>query len=249
MRSLPILVIIFSLTASTIASAQVNSVPDQPLARDKVLATALAECDREAEQARASAPAAPPFDATHIIVPLLLLGDVAQRKKQQDELPARLALIEQNRVQCQANATALASRRLQEVQNQANDAALGYRPISIEDFALDAAEMAKAGRKVALRGAYLLSDNLDLLFADQNTIIRVLYAPNIARNTPSVPLLTKNANRPFRQLLLRCQTNPAGAQSGCPVAITGVVTTCKLTGPLGLEREMPCVDVENGRPL
>ena len=249
MRLLPGLVIICSVALSTVASAQVNSVPDQPLARDSILTTALAQCDREAEQARATASAAPPFDATHIVVPLLLLGDVAQRKKQQDELPARLALIEQNRIQCQVNATAAASKRLQEAQNQANDAALGYRPISIEDFTLDAAEMAKVGKKVALQGAYLFSDGMDLLFADQNTIIRVLYAPNISRNTPSVPLLTKNANRPFRQFLLRCQTNPAGAQAGCPVAITGVVTTCKLTGPLGLEREVPCVDVESGRPL
>jgi hypothetical protein len=138
---------------------------------------------------------------------------------------------------------------LQEAQNQANDTALGYKPISIEDFVLDAAEFAKTGKKVSLQGAYLLSEHMGLLFADQLAIIKATSYPSVSPNEPRVPLLTENAARPFRQFLLRCQTNPVAFRSGCRVAIIGVVEMCKLTGPLGLGRELPCVDVNNGRPL
>jgi hypothetical protein len=246
-RSLPALAIIFTLLICSGSKAQTGNGP--PQVTDNILVAALASCDRIAEQAQAAASADRPFDPTHILSPILLLNDAAQRKKQQDELPARLALIEQNRLQCQENAKAAALQRLQEAQSQVNDAALGYRRITIEDFILDAADLAKQGRKLSLQGAYLISENQALLFVDQMAIIRATHYPGIGRNEPSVLLFTDKAARSFRQYLLRCQTNPVTAQTGCRVTITGTATTCKLTNPLGLERELPCVAVNDGRPL
>jgi hypothetical protein len=249
MRSLSALAVILTLLACRESGAQTRDASGLPQANDPILIAALGGCDAAAEQAKAAASAAPPFDPTHILSPFLLLADAAQRKKQQDELPARLALIEQNRLQCQENAKAAAFSRIKEAQNQSNDAALGYHRISIEDFTLDATDLAKQGRKLSLQGAYLLSENLELLFANSIAIMTTKEYASIGRNEPAVPLLTETAARPFRQFLLRCQTNPASAQVGCMVAITGIATTCKLTTPLGLERELPCVQVDNGRPL
>jgi hypothetical protein len=246
-RSLPALGVILTFVVCGASLAQNGNV--QPQAPDNILAAALAACDGSAEQAKAAASAAQPFDLTNILSPVLLLADAARRKKRQDELPGRLALIEQERLQCQENANAASRRRLQEAQNQSNDAALGYHQVSIEDFTLDAADLAKQGKKLSLQGAYLLSDDMGLLYVDQLAVIKATHYPNIGRNEPAVPLMTEGAARPFRQFLLHCQTDPATAQSGCRVAITGIATMCKLTTPLGLERELPCVAVDDGRPL
>jgi hypothetical protein len=249
MNSRLVMTVIFSVVTCSVGDAQTRNTSGQAQGADPVLTAALGECDRAAENAQAVASAGQPFDPKNLLSPVLLFLDAAQRKKQQDELPARLALIEQNRLQCQEAAKAAALHRLQEAQNQSNDAALGYRRISIEDFTLDAADLAKQGKKVALQGAYLLSENTGLLFADQTAVMMAKQYASNGHNAPAVPLLIETAARPFRQYLLRCQTNPTTEQIGCMVAITGIATTCKLTTPLGLERELPCVQVENGRPL
>ena len=242
---LPLLLVTLTLALCGLSRAQ--TVNNSPPMQDDILAAAIATCDNAAEQGKAAASTPPTFDPTHILSPVLLLADAAARKKQQDELPARLALIEQNRLQCQENARAAAGRRFQEAQNQAKDAALGYQRISIEDFVLDASELARQGKKVSLQGSYILSDKMDLLYANQMSIIQATH--NIGGNQLVVPLLTEAAPRAFRQFLLRCQMNALTAQVGCPVAITGVVTTCKLTGRLSGDREIPCVEIEDGRPL
>lgn len=246
MRLLPLLMMILTFALCGVSRAQTGNTPG-PVVVDYVLAAAITACDNAAEQAKTAASTPPQFDPTHILSPVLLLADAAQRKKQQDELPARLALIEQNRLQCQENARAASRRRIQEAQSQANDASLGYRRISLEDFVLDAAELARQGKKVSLQGSYILLGKMDMLYADQMAVINATH--NMGGNQLAVPLLTEGASRAFRQLLLHCQMNPTNAQVGCPVVITGTVTSCEWTGPLGANREVPCLDVENGRPL
>jgi hypothetical protein len=245
MRLLPLLLVNLTLALCSVSQVQAGNSP-LPM-QDGILAAAIAACDNAAEQAKAVASAPPPFEPTHILSPVLLLADAAARKKQQDELPARLALIEQNRLQCQENARAAAAMRVQEARNQAKDIALGYQHISIEDFVLDAVELARQGKRVSLQGSYILLDKMDLLYANQMSIIQATH--HMGGNQLVVPLLADSAPRAFRQFLLHCQTNPLNAQLGCPVAITGIVTTCQLTGPLSGDRELPCVEIQDGRPL
>jgi len=64
-----------------------------------------------------------------------------------------------------------------------------------------------------------------------------------------LPLLTEDATREFRQILLRCKARPGSNQIGCPAVITGHASQCSLTGPLGSTRSLPCIVVENGREL
>ena len=247
MRSISALAFIFLIAVSSELRAQSPNLPSQP--SDNILVVTLAECDRAAEQAKADASAPPPFEPTHVLNPLLLLGDVAQRKKQQDELPARFALIEQNRLQCRANANAAALQRFNEAKKEASEAALGYRRINVEDFVLDGADLARQGSRLSMQGAYLSAGNVGLLYADRVSLIRATQLGSVGQNFPTVPLLTDDATRSFRQFLLQCQMNPAAAQVGCTVAITGAATICKLTSPLGVERELPCLAVDDGRPL
>lgn len=73
--------------------------------------------------------------------------------------------------------------------------------------------------------------------------------PAQARNIAKVPLLTEDASREFRKALLKCKSTPGSDQIGCLTVITGHVTQCSITGPLGAGQTLPCIVVENGREL
>jgi|GEM_PF-5500637 len=139
-------------------------------------------------------------------------------------------------------------QRVQETRNQERDRASGYQLISVETFMLDGKELSGRSAKVSLRGFYLPAGNIDLLFADQKSVIMVTTYPDIGGNVPRVPLLTDDASRDLRQYLLRCKADPGAAQIGCPITIIGNVTMCEASGPLGAHRELPCVAVVDGRP-
>lgn len=127
---------------------------------------------------------------------------------------------------------------------EAADEARGYQSITVETFALDGKDLAAKAAKVLLRGAYVRTGNLDLLYANTKA---VMTTKSYGQQQPNVSLLTEDAAREFRQRLLDCRSNPATAQFGCSVTVIGHVTTCTLTNAFGARREEPCVAVADGR--
>jgi hypothetical protein len=120
----------------------------------------------------------------------------------------------------------------------------GYQSISVEAFVLDGKDLATSAAKVSLRGVYIRQGNLDVLYAN---VQAAMIANSRGLHQPNVPLLTDHASREFRLHLLKCQSNPASAEMGCPVTVLGRVITCKLSNAYGATREEPCVAVEDGR--
>lgn len=129
-----------------------------------------------------------------------------------------------------------------ESNNNAADEASGYRHVTIDSFVLDGKDLAAENAKLAISGAYLREGNLDNLYANRPAA----YRDSQGYAQPKVPILTDNATRDFRQQQLNCLASPA-SDLGCPVTVLGHATTCKLTNAFGVEREGPCVDVEDGR--
>jgi len=216
--------------------------------QDHELAASLENCDQQAAQQREVQLQQKPIDPAAMLNPVLLMIELNARKKYEDDQPRRLALVEQQRQQCHQAAEAAAVRRVQEARNQARDRERGYRRISIESFVLDGKAMAGRSAKVSLHGAYLQEGNTALLFTDQAAVIKATRYPQIGGNEPRAVLLTDDATRESRQYFLRCNSNPASAQVGCPVTILGHITTCRLTNLMGAARTLPCVAVEEGRP-
>jgi hypothetical protein len=121
-----------------------------------------------------------------------------------------------------------------------------YRSVSVRDFAVDGPKLAAENAKVSLAGAYILQGNRGMLYADVQAIIMTKYHPG-AGTQPNVPLLTDHASRQFQRRLLSCQTDLSAAQVGCTVRIRGRATMCPPTTASGAAREVPCVNVEDGK--
>jgi hypothetical protein len=187
-----------------------------------------------------------PIEPTSALSPILLLGQLNQRKQQEANQPLLLEQVERQRQQCRKNVIAAATRRTQELMDQKADDARGYKKISFETFALDAKALAASESRISIAGAYVPDGNFEWLFVDQAAAIQAnAGAPNITR----IPLLTEDATREFRQALLRCKSTPGSDQVGCSTVVSGHVSLCSLTGPLGGGRSLPCIIVENGREV
>jgi hypothetical protein len=181
--------------------------------------------------------------------PILLLNDLDRRKQREANQPRVLEHIELKRQQCRRDVVAAAARRAQEVMDQKSDLARGYKPISFETFALDAKSLAAVQARITMKGAYLPDGNFEWLFPSQLEAMQVRTGLAEARNISKIPLLTENATREFRQILLRCKSTPGSGELGCPTVITGHVSLCSITGPLGSNQNLPCIVVENGRAM
>jgi hypothetical protein len=206
----------------------------------------LINCDRQADRQSAEASNLTPIAPTSILNPILLLNDLNRRKQQEANQPRLLYKIELERQQCRKDVMAAAASRAQELIDQKSDTARGYRPITFEAFALDGKILADGRAKISIKGAYLPDGILEWLFATQVDAIQAKTTAD-GRNISRIPLLTENATRDFRQLLLRCRSTPGSDQMGCPTVITGHVSICSITGALGSNRNVPCIIVENGR--
>ena len=134
--------------------------------------------------------------------------------------------------------------RRQQAEQAEQDRARGYQSITVETFVLDRRDLASKATKVSLGGVYIRQGNLDVLYAN---VQAAMIANSRGLHQPNVPLLTDHASREFRLHLLKCQSNPASAEMGCPVTVLGRVITCKLSNAYGAAREEPCVAVEDGR--
>ena len=121
-----------------------------------------------------------------------------------------------------------------------------YQAVSVRDFAENGRELAAAGAKVSLSGAYILQGNREVLYADVQAIIKTRYGPQTGTQ-PSVVLLTNAASDQFRRRSRSCQTDPSAAQVGCMVKIRGRAAMCTPNDAPGERREGPCVNVEDGK--
>jgi uncharacterized protein (TIGR02246 family) len=121
-----------------------------------------------------------------------------------------------------------------------------YQSLSVQEFATDGLKLAGASAKVAVTGAYILQDNRDMLYPDIQAIIRKSYSPGAAAQQ-TVPLLTHDASPQFRRRVLACQTDPSASKVGCTVKIRGTATLCEVPIASGESREVPCIDVEDGK--
>jgi hypothetical protein len=232
------------LATLTVANALACAAHAQ--ASDALLSSALENCDRQAQEQVAQASGRKTIAPTDLLAWPLLLNDLATRRQQEAEQPRHLAEIEQQRQQCRLAAENAAAQRVQEAHKQAQETKEGYLRISVEAFALDGKDWAAKAAKVSISGAYLGSDNSSFLFRDARSVILATRYPNLG-DQPKVPLLIENATREFRKRLLDCRSNPASAQVGCPVIVLGRVAMCTLRSELGVTREMPCIDAQDGR--
>jgi hypothetical protein len=216
---------------------------------DAAMTAAFADCDRQAEQETAQVSTLTPIAPTSVLSPILLLNDLNRRKQEEANQPRLLEQIELKRQQCRRNVVAAATQRAQELMAQKSDDARGYKRISFETFALDAKTLAASQGRISMKGAYLPDGNSEWFFSSQTEAIQATNSPEAARNIARIPLLTEDADRGFRQVLLRCKSTPGSDHLGCPTVVTGHVSLCTITSPLGNSGNLPCFVVENGRAL
>jgi hypothetical protein len=196
--------------------------------------------------------------------PPLSAQDMAQKCKQQEainfwtadclawkhqrdaELDAKNKAAEAERAaywaaQREQQATQQKETERQEVEAVKRDEREGYRPITFEDFALDASEI--KGAKVSIRGLYV--DKGERLFRDPRSVILWIQYGESGKGV-SMPLLTENASREARATFLRCAN--ANIPVGCGIVIRGRVESLTLRNRLGVERQELGIAVETVRP-
>jgi hypothetical protein len=221
----------------------------RPTQQDTALSAAFLDCDRQAERETTQASTLTPIAPTSVLSPILLLNDLNRRKQEEANQPQLLEQIELKRQQCRRNVVAAATQQAQELMAQRSDGARGYKLISFETFALDAKSLAASQGRISMKGAYLPDGNSEWLFSGQVDAMQATNSPVAARNIAKIPLLTEDADRGFRQALLRCKSTPGWDHIGCPAVITGHVSLCTITGPLGNSGSLPCIVVESGRAV
>lgn len=236
------------LTIVTIFSPTVGRCGDDRALHqmDAAQSEAFLNCDRRAEAEAAEASKLTPVAPVSVLNPVLLLNDLHRRKQEEENQPRILEQIELKRQQCRRDVVAAVTYRAQEALDQKADAARGYRPITVEAFALDAKSWAAAETRVSVRGAYLPDGNLEWLFPGQTEAIQ---ARSGARNISRIPLVTEDASREFRKALLRCKSMPSSDHIGCRTLVTGHVSLCSITTLLGANNDIPCIVVDNGREI
>lgn len=236
--------------------ASVSNQPTQPTQpnpqtspeESSILADNLERCNAQAAREVAEATTPTPIDPKSVLSPILLLNDLNRRKQQEANQPQVLQQIELERQQCRKNVVAAGLRRLQETMAQKADAAQGYKKISFKDFALDAKTLAAGEVRVTMQGAYVPDGNMDWFFESYEAALTATMPPlSSGANIQRIPLLTEDASRSFREQLLRCKTTPGSNHSGCQASITGHVSLCSMTSPMGSRSNIPCIVVENGR--
>ena len=237
------------LLTCTLFKASSALCGDRAAQKDPELAAGLANCDARAEQDSARVRTPTPINPTSALNPILLLNDVNRRKQDEANQPQLLNQIELERQRCRQTVTADAARRAQEAIDEKADIAAGYMAIEFEVFVLDAKSLVASEARIAVIGSYVADGNREWLFPNQGAALQASTSPGQARNSPKIPLLTEDASRDFRKFLLKCKSTPGADRMGCPVAITGYVSQCSMTGPFGSSRALPCLIVDNGRPI
>lgn len=116
--------------------------------------------------------------------------------------------------------------------------------MSIVDFVLDGKQLAKGAQYLRLSGMYIQQSGVEYLYADTQAVLESTYSSTTT--PPAIALLTEDASRSFRKLLLACQAHPTYSQVGCSVTLWGHATMCVRTNAFGTPREIPCIHVVDG---
>lgn len=120
-----------------------------------------------------------------------------------------------------------------EMAAQQADERAGYKSLTFEDFALDANKM--QGAKIALSGFYV--DKGQRLAANQLAALFWIERSQSPKGA-LIPLITSDAARDSRAMLLRCAESPIG----CAVVVRGRVRMLTLRNAFGAEsRELGMV--------
>lgn len=162
--------------------------------------------------------------------------DQAERDKVDNE--ARAAYWKRQREQEATNAQEAEQREAASIKK---DEVEGYKYITFEDFALDAAKM--KGVKVSVRGLYI--DSGERLLRDPLSALRWVSNGEAVRGA-NIPLLTERASRDARATFLRCAN--AATPLSCGMVVRGHVETLVLRSRLGIERVEVGIAVESIRP-
>jgi hypothetical protein len=122
------------------------------------------------------------------------------------------------------------------------DLSVGYASISVDDFLLDAKDLATTGKKIAIEGYYRKFGNLEGLYASQGDA----YMAATASQTRHVSILTDDAVRELRAYFLKC--GPGVDIQGCWTRVRGHASVCEIT-LFGQSAPKPCLIVESGWSL
>lgn len=179
--------------------------------------------------------------------------ELEQRVQQLAQEEAQRAREEARRAQEEAQRAREEERRAQEVAHQRavrqaqqqayqaefarrleQDKQLGFTYVSFDDFLLDGKQLAADQTKVAVAGYYQKNGEFAALMPR--------FGIADAHNNHHIPLLTENATRHIRSLMLRCE-QPGFV--GCMMVIRGIATMCKKTTLLG-SSSVPCIEVDDG---
>lgn len=148
----------------------------------------------------------------------------------------------------QANALQKAASERQEVEYRdavhalvTRAASQGYVNTRFDDLILDAKQLSGIGAKVLVYGSYFKFGYSEVLMKPQ-----FIQANHDFASLPKIGLLTEEASRKSRQMLLSCQqTESWDTYVGCRVALLGRVTFCTMLSLEGSEK-IPCLRVDDG---
>ncbi len=86
-----------------------------------------------------------------------------------------------------------------EAQQIRTELAQGYRRITFEDFQLDGKKLTRDQERVSIRGVYKKLGQIEYLFSSQSAL---MVAVQKLETNDAIPILTDDAVRDFRQVLL-----------------------------------------------
>lgn len=112
-------------------------------------------------------------------------------------------------------------------------AAKGYAPMSIDDFQLDA-ESLPSGKKIYIDGYYEI-------FGDVQYLVRSPTAGHPQQY--QIPLLSGDADRESRKVLIKMQQSCVAGRSACQMTVIGKVTRCKVTYP-SVSKNKTCINID-----
>lgn len=114
-----------------------------------------------------------------------------------------------------------------------NLALKGYTPMSIDDFQLDS-ESLPIGKKIYVDGFYEI-------FGDIQYLVRFPTAANPQQY--QIPLLSVDADRESRKLLIKMQQSCVAGRSACRIKVIGKVARCKITF-LSASKNKVCISMD-----
>lgn len=112
-------------------------------------------------------------------------------------------------------------------------AAKGYTKMSIDDFQLDS-ESLPNGKKIYIDGYYEI-------FGDIQSLVRFPTAGQPQQY--QIPLLSGNADREARKILIKMQQSCVAGKSACQMTVIGKVTRCKITF-LSVSKNKTCINID-----